>query len=196
MNRLILASASPRRRELLARLGLSFEVHPSMVDETTFNYLPPALKVEKLALAKARAVARTLKEGLIIGADTIVVCDGRVLEKPQSTEEAAAMLFALSGRTHIVYTGVAVVRAPGNEAKSSHAATEVTFRRLTPQVIAAYVATGEPMDKAGAYGIQGRGALLVEGIKGDYFNVVGLPLVKVAELLEQFGVDIWGGKGE
>ncbi|MBE3572725.1 MAG: septum formation inhibitor Maf [Moorella humiferrea] len=196
MNRLILASASPRRRELLARLGLSFEVHPSMVDETAFNYLPPALKVEQLALAKARAVARTIKEGLIIGADTIVVCDGRVLEKPKSREEAAAMLFALSGRTHTVYTGVAVVRAPGNEAKSSHAVTDVTFRRLTPEVIAAYVATGEPMDKAGAYGIQGRGALLVEGINGDYFNVVGLPLVKVTELLEQFGVDIWGGKGE
>ncbi|KYH31838.1 Maf family protein [Neomoorella mulderi] len=196
MERLILASASPRRRELLQRIGLSFDVRPSQVDESNFRDLPPAARVEALALAKARAVAGTCKEGLVIGADTIVVCQGQVLGKPASPAEAAAMLAFLSGRTHTVYTGVAVVRAPGGEEKFTHASTEVTFRQLAPAVISAYVATGEPLDKAGAYGIQERGALLVERINGDYFNVVGLPLVKVAELLEEFGVDVWGGEGE
>lgn len=196
MNRLILASASPRRRELLQRIGLNFEVRPSQVDENNFRDLPPAARVEHLALAKARAVAQACKEGLVIGADTIVVCRGQVLGKPASAAEAAAMLSFLSGRTHTVYTGVAVVRAPGGEEKFTHSRTEVTFRHLDPAIISAYVATGEPLDKAGAYGIQGRGALLVERINGDYFNVVGLPLVKVVELLEEFGVDVWGGERE
>nr|WP_277999041.1 Maf family protein [Moorella sulfitireducens] len=190
---MILASSSPRRRELLQRIGLSFEVCPSRVDENFFRDLPPAQRVERLALAKAKAVASLFREGLVIGADTIVVCQGQVLGKPASAAEATAMLAFLSGRTHTVYTGVAVVRAPGGEERFTHAGTEVTFRHLTPAVISAYVATGEPLDKAGAYGIQGRGALLVESINGDYFNVVGLPLVKVAELLEEFGVDVWGG---
>lgn len=190
MPRLILASASPRRRELLVRIGLNFDVCPSQVDESRFRDLLPAQRVEALALAKARARAATYKEGLVIGADTIVVCQGQVLGKPASPGEAAAMLEFLSGRTHTVYTGVAVVQAPAGPEQYTHASTEVTFRRLTPAEIVAYVATGEPMDKAGGYGIQERGALLVEGINGDYFNVVGLPLVKVAELLGKFGVHV------
>ncbi|MDN5344745.1 MAG: nucleoside triphosphate pyrophosphatase [Clostridia bacterium] len=193
--RLILASASPRRRELLARLGLGFTIQPSEVDESGYRDLPPADKVEALALAKARAVAATAEGALVIGADTVVVLQGQVLGKPASAAEAVAMLEFLSGRTHTVYTGVAVVRAPAGPAAAAHACTEVTFRQLSSAIIAAYVASGEPMDKAGAYGIQGRGALLVAGINGDYFNVVGLPLVKVAELLEQFGVNVWAPQG-
>ena len=192
MSRLILASASPRRRELLGRIGLQFDVHPSRIDEDRYRDLPPEARVEALALAKARAVAAGLTDALVLGADTLVVCQGQVLGKPDSPAMATAMLTMLSGRTHSVYTGVAVVRVPGEEARVTHARTAVTFRRLTPDQIAAYVATREPLDKAGAYGIQGYGALLVEGIQGDYFNVVGLPLVKVEELLTAFGVNVWG----
>ncbi|MGI9861570.1 Maf family protein [Moorella naiadis] len=213
MSNLILASASPRRQELLGRIGLKFDVRPSRINEERYRDLPPGTRVEALALAKARAAAAevmapSLKTAggqvktravpdtpigtLILGADTLVVCQGQVLGKPASPADAAAMLTFLSGRRHNVYTGVAVVRVPGEEARVTHARTAVTFRRLTPDQIAAYVATGEPLDKAGAYGIQGRGALLVAGIQGDYFNVVGLPLVKVEELLAAFGVDVWG----
>ncbi|BCV20453.1 Maf family protein [Moorella sp. Hama-1] len=192
MSNLILASASPRRRELLGRIGLQFDVRPSRIDEERYRDLPPGPRVEALALAKARAVAARVADALVLGADTLVVCQGQVLGKPDSPADAAAMLTFLSGRIHNVYTGVAVVRAPGVEARVTHARTAVTFRRLTPDQIAAYVATGEPLDKAGAYGIQGRGALLVAGIQGDYFNVVGLPLIKVEELLAAFGVDVWG----
>jgi len=213
MSRLILASASPRRRELLGRIGLQFDVRSSRIDEGPYQELPPAARVEALALAKARAVAVELAAPglkaagdqvrsravpaapagtLVLGADTLVACQGQVLGKPDSSAAAAAMLTFLSGRTHTVYTGVAVVRVPDGEEKVTHAGTAVTFRHLTPARIAAYVATGEPLDKAGAYGIQGRGALLVAGIAGDYFNVVGLPLVKVEELLVAFGVDVWG----
>lgn len=196
MTRFILASASPRRRDLLRQLGLDFEVWPSQLKESNFSELSPAMRVEALALAKAKAVAAVVsQEVLVIGADTIVVYQGEVLGKPASATEAEAMLALLSGKTHTVYTGVALVRAPGGEGKSTHASTEVTFRHLSPQVISSYVATREPMDKAGGYGIQGRGALLVAGIKGDYSNVVGLPLVKLAELMEQFGVNIWGEVG-
>jgi len=194
--RLVLASASPRRRELLEGLGLSFEVHPSQVEEETFKHLPPAARVEALALAKAWSLLPKFPGCLIVGADTLVVCEGRVLGKPGSAAEAAAMLSFLSGRTHLVYTGVAVVRSPDGMAKASHAVTEVTFRPLTKREIRAYVASGEPLDKAGAYGIQGRGALLVKEIKGDYFNVVGLPLVSLTELLAQFGLNIWEEMGD
>lgn len=192
MSKLVLASASPRRRELLARLGLPFTIQPSRIDESVYRHLPPVVRVEALALAKAREVAASLSDALVLGADTMVVCAGQVLGKPASPSAATRMLAFLSGRTHFVYTGVAVVRAPCGPEKVTHASTAVTFRNLTPEQISAYVATGEPLDKAGAYGIQGRGALLVAGIKGDYFNVVGLPLVQVEELLATFGVDVWG----
>lgn len=193
MAKFILASASPRRRNLLDQLGLDFEVWPSQVDESSFSNLPPALRVEALALAKARAVVATVsQQTFVIGADTIVVYEGKVLGKPASAPEAAAMLALLSGKTHTVFTGVALVQMPGGKGIATHSSTEVTFAPLSPEIIANYVASGEPMDKAGGYGIQGRGSLLVTGICGDYFNVVGLPLVKVAELMEHFGINIWG----
>ncbi|MGI9950881.1 Maf family protein [Moorellaceae bacterium AZ2] len=193
MPQLVLASGSPRRQQLLSQLGLQFQTVPSSIEENGYDQLPPVDRVRALARAKAQDVARNLSEAVVVGADTLVVCGGRILGKPSSPAEAEAMLNFLSGKTHQVYTGVAVVAVPGEVSREAWECTEVRFRRLTSREIKAYVATGEPLDKAGAYGIQGLGALLVEGIKGDFFNVVGLPLVKTAMLLEEFGINIWGG---
>jgi len=185
---IILASQSPRRRELLAQMGITdFIIRPAEGDETAEPGLSPAQLVETLSRQKGLEVAaRSASDDLIIAADTVVAVDGQVLGKPRSTQEAHAMLAALSGRTHTVYTGVTLCR--GGEVLTEHEATAVRFRTLTPDEIAAYVATGEPMDKAGAYGIQGVGALLVEGIEGDYFNVVGLPVCRLGRMLARFGV--------
>ena len=170
---LVLASASPRRRALLAQLGLAPTVAPTGADETWPGGAPgPA--VEALALRKARAAAAAAGS-LVLAADTVVVLGDDVLNKPATPEEATAMLGRLSGRTHTVYTGVALLH--GDRAETTHAATRVTFASLRDDEIAAYVATGSPMDKAGAYGIQDDlGALLVARIDGEYTNVVGLPL--------------------
>ena len=186
---IILASQSPRRRELLAQMGVTdFIVRPAQGEEIADPALTPGKLVEALSLQKGLEVAaRSAPEDLVIAADTVVAVGDRVLGKPRSREEAAEMLSALSGRTHTVYTGVTLCR--GENILTEHEATAVTFRPLTPGEIAAYVATGEPMDKAGAYGIQGVGSLLVEGISGDYFNVVGLPICRLGRMLARFGVD-------
>lgn len=185
----ILASQSPRRRELLERMGFSdFLIRPARGEEIFDPSLTPAQLVEALSQQKAAEVAAGAgSEDLIIAADTVVSVDGRVLGKPRDVAEAAEMLAALSGREHTVYTGVTVRR--GGKAVTEHEATAVRFRPLAGEEIAAYVATGEPMDKAGAYGIQGCGALLVEGISGDYFNVVGLPVCRLGRILAGFGVN-------
>ena len=187
---IILASQSPRRRELLGQMGISdFIIRPAQGEEKAAPGLSPAQLVEALSLQKGVEVAASAAPGdLVISADTVVAVDGRVLGKPHSREEAAAMLASLSGRTHTVYTGVTVCR--DGDVLTEHEATAVRFRILTPGEIAAYVATGEPMDKAGAYGIQGYGALLVEGIEGDYCNVVGLPVCRLGRMLARFGVDV------
>ena len=187
--RIILASQSPRRRELLERMGIeNFLVRPAQGEEIFDPTLTPAQLVESLSRQKAEEIsAGAGPEDLIIAADTVVSIDGRVLGKPRDPEDAAAMLAALSGREHTVYTGVTVRR--GGETVTEHEATAVRFRPLTEEEIADYVATGEPMDKAGAYGIQDYGALLVEGISGDYFNVVGLPVCRLGRILTRFGVD-------
>ena len=157
--------------------------------------LSPAQLVEELSRQKARAVAGASDPGdLVIAADTVVAIDGRVLGKPHDREEACAMLSALSGREHTVYTGVTVCR--DDRMLTQHEATQVRFRPLSPREIQAYVDSGEPMDKAGAYGVQELGALLVEGIRGDYFNVVGLPLCRLGQMLSQFGVELLAGKEE
>lgn len=186
---IILASQSPRRRELLGQMGISdFIIRPAQGAEVVDPALSPAELVEELSRQKALEVSATAQAGdLIIAADTVVAVDGRVLGKPHSRDEAVEMLTALSGRSHTVYTGVTVRR--DGEALTEHEATAVRFRPLTPAEIAAYAATGEPMDKAGSYGIQGYGALLVEGIEGDYFNVVGLPVCRLGRMLIRFGVD-------
>jgi len=196
---IVLASASPRRRQLLSLLGIDFTVVPSRVDEP----LPeregdPERLAIALAEAKARAIAPDRPGSLVIGADTLVMVGDRVLGKPQDAAAAAAMLRLLSGREHHVVTGVAVLDTRSQPWSVTTAAerTAVRFRPLAEAEIAAYVATGEPMDKAGAYAIQGRGAILIEGIVGDYANVVGLPLVRTMELLRAAGVCILGIGGE
>ena len=185
----ILASQSPRRRQLLGQMGFTdFKICPARGEEVAAPGLTPAQLVEALSSQKAAEVAAAAEaDALIIAADTVVAVDDRVLGKPHSEEEAAEMLLSLSGREHTVYTGVTLRR--GSQIVTRHEATQVRFRSLTREEIDAYVATGEPMDKAGAYGIQERGALLVEGIQGDYFNVVGLPVCLVGQLLARFGVD-------
>ena len=187
--RLILASASPRRRELLGRLGVEFEVVPSDIDEILVGE-PSGETVAALALAKARAVAGRVGDGIVVGADTVVVIDGVALGKPVDAEDARAMLRRLRGRAHEVITGVAVVDAETGRAETTAVATRVVMADVGDDVIESYVASGEPHDKAGAYAIQGRGAALVSEFVGSYSNVVGLPLAATARLLRGFGVDV------
>jgi septum formation protein len=192
--RLILASQSPRRQELLQVLGWPFDVIPSGVDESTVPAgLAPAALARWLAEQKADDVAHRHPGAFVIGADTIVVLGDEVMGKPVDPEDAARMLRALSGATHRVITGIAVRREGPEPLQLSDAVeTEVTFRPLTDHEIEAYVRTGEPMDKAGAYAIQGCGALLAAGIRGDYPNIVGLPVARLAELLRSVGFRILG----
>ncbi|MGI5837524.1 MAG: Maf family protein [Chloroflexota bacterium] len=189
MATLILASQSPRREALLRQVGLDFEIVPSDLEELPLEGEPPAAAAEALALEKAQQVASQRTEGLVIGADTVVVVDGQILGKPRDPEDAKAMLRLLSGREHQVITGIAVVDAATGRARSDGVATSVMFAPLSDEIIARYVATGEPLDKAGAYAIQGFGALLIEGLRGCYYNVVGLPIRRLAELLGEFGYD-------
>ncbi|MBD5134248.1 MAG: septum formation inhibitor Maf [Clostridiales bacterium] len=193
---IILASKSPRRKELLRQVGIEdFKISAPNVDESVEAGLSPAETVEQLSLRKARAAAKKAGPGdLIIAADTVVALDGKVLGKPRDEADAFAMLSALSGREHHVYTGVTVLR--GEEAVTRHEETAVTFRDIGPDEIRGYIATGEPMDKAGSYGIQGVGALLVSGIRGDYCNVMGLPVFRLGRILKEFGIDLLGGSAE
>ena len=187
--RLYLASASPRRRELLAQIGLGFLPLPQSVDESWRQGESAESYVQRVACDKARAGWRDSRRMLdlpVLSADTSVVCDGEVLGKPSSLQEARTMLLRLSGRSHRVLTAVALVRHERQLIEL--VSTEVSFRPLLPAEVDAYWYRGEPQDKAGAYGIQGLGALFVSGIVGSYSNVVGLPLFETARLLEQFGI--------
>lgn len=184
---LLLASRSPRRAELLTCLGLTFEVRAADVDETPRPGEAPAGYVERLAVAKARAAARP--GVLSLGADTTVVVDARILGKPADRAEAAAMLLSLAGRSHTVMTGVAV--CTGQQTRSLCVATEVRFRGIEPWEAEAYADTGEGLDKAGGYGIQGIGGIFVESICGSYSAVVGLPLAETEQLLRECGLDTW-----
>jgi len=203
---LILASGSPRRRELLGRFGIAFETRPADVDETAQAGESPEHLVRRLAVAKAEAAMATAPEAdvVVLAADTVVVLDGETLGKPVDADDAAAMLRRLSGRTHLVLTGLAVARrtAPSDDGSRSDVglapaiqvevevdATEVTFVELTDADVAWYVATGEPLDKAGAYGIQGRGGVFVSSIRGNHDNVVGLGLVTARRFLTAAGLD-------
>lgn len=209
--RLILASASPRRNELLSLLGLPFEVIPSIVSERIDPEMSPEELARILATEKAGEVAtrewsrRFPETGkwdadiIVIGCDTIVAIDApesAILGKPTDSSDAARMLRLLSGRVHTVFTGVSIVSRKWHEEWSSAQAvvdTQVQFRSLTPEMIDWYIATGEPFDKAGAYGIQGHASMFVEAVYGDYFNVVGLPIQTVARLLEGIGIEWWRG---
>lgn len=186
MTPLILASSSPRRAEILTAVGWPFETQTAGVDETRFEGERAEDFVGRLALAKAEAVARTRLFGLVLGADTTVVVDGHILEKPRDEEDARRMLRLMSERWHEVLTGVALVSAESGRATTGLERTRVRFAAMTDEEIAWHVETGDVLDKAGAYAIQGRAALFIEGIEGDYWNVVGLPVRLVYELTRTF----------
>lgn len=186
--KIVLASQSPRRRELLGKMGLEFTARSPEIDEEAITGLPAEELVKALSREKALHIARDeAPDAIVIGSDTVVVLDGEILGKPDSEEQAVVMLTALSGRSHEVCTGITVCQ--GDRVDSQAEVTKVTFRSLTQEEIRQYVATGEPMDKAGSYGIQGYGALLVEGIQGDYSSVVGLPVCRLGRMLLNFGVN-------
>lgn len=187
--RFILASASPRRRELLKQIGVTFEVMPAKGEEVITERQPEQVVME-LSRQKAEEIASGIQEEhvIILGADTVVVYDGKILGKPKDETDARRMLSMLSGNTHSVYTGVTVIviRDGESQSHSFYEETKVTMYPMTDAQISAYIRTGEPMDKAGAYGIQGKGAVFIEKIDGDYNNVVGLPLAKIFHKIEEF----------
>ena len=198
MEKFVLASASPRRKEILEQVGLKFDIVISDADENSIKIdMPVSLYVQELALIKANAAAKTLlkigeKDKIIISADTIVVKDGEILGKPKDEEDAFLMLSKLSGEEHEVYTGFCIMRTKDMFSVANYEKTTVKFQEISPEKIREYIETKEPMDKAGAYAIQGKGALFVEKIDGDYQNVVGLPVFKLAKILEEeFGEKIY-----
>ncbi|MFO7894767.1 MAG: Maf family protein [Longimicrobiales bacterium] len=182
----VLASGSPRRRRLLEQIGLTFDVVPAAVNEAALPDEGAAEQVERLAREKARTVAADRPDALVIAGDTVVVLDGELLGKPAHAADAVDTLLRLQGREHRVESGVAVV-APDGRLVSAVVGADVRFRPFDRALADAYVATGEPLDKAGSYGIQGRGAVLVESIRGDYFTIMGLPVARLVELLETLG---------
>ncbi|NIK75971.1 septum formation protein [Paenibacillus castaneae] len=199
ISRLVLASSSPRRKELVASLDLSLPVYILSTDtnESTEADWTPVQVVEQLSLRKAAAASELLRQqnnteaSLIIGSDTIVVLEGEVLGKPVNAEDAKRMLSRLQGRHHEVYTGVACLLSTNDEATVAHRMTRVQMKPLSKDQISKYVATGEPLDKAGSYGIQGLGATIVERIDGCYFNVVGLPLSLLSDMLSQYDIHVF-----
>lgn len=189
--KLILASGSPRRAELLTKMGLTFQIQPSNTEEILEPGLTPEQEVISLSRQKAQAVYQSLREeAVVLSADTVVVLGDKILGKPRDEEDAKAMLRALSGKRHLVLTGVTVMGPRGTACHCEE--TEVYFRTLGEREIQGYVASGEPMDKAGAYGIQGTAMLFVERLVGDYYNVVGLPVMKTGLMLRQAGIPVLG----
>ncbi|MDO4219557.1 MAG: Maf family protein [Synergistaceae bacterium] len=184
--KIVLASKSPRRIELLKGLGWTFDVIPSSKPENVDLSLAPQEVVKALSLQKAQDVASCVSSAWVIGADTIVATDGKILGKPEDEDDACSMLLSLEGRTHEVFTGVTVIN-PCGEVLTTYTRSLVTMKHLTKSEILSYISCGESMDKAGAYAIQGSGALLISNIEGDYFNVVGLPLMLLSSMLERLG---------
>lgn len=192
MKPLYLASSSPRRRELLTQIGVPFTAVSADIDETPLDHETPSAYVERLARGKAEAGRRAVEigvEGCVLGADTAVVLDGRILGKPLDQADSLSMLLSLSGREHEVLTAIAVL--DGQRCESRVVRSRVRFRSITEQEAIAYWASGEPRDKAGGYGIQGLGAVFVAGLEGSYSAVVGLPLCETFELLGHFGIPCW-----
>jgi septum formation protein len=185
---IILASSSPRRRDLIALLGVPFRAEPADVDEEPLPGEKPEAYVRRLSLEKASLAASKEKERWVLGADTVVLLDGAIIGKPQGPADAVSMLKRLSGRTHTVLSGVSLVRIADGTSRTEVERTAVTFRSFSEAEAAAYVATGEPLDKAGAYGAQGAGTLLIERVNGSYSNVVGLPLGLVLRLFLEAGM--------
>jgi septum formation protein len=190
MKKIILASASPRRKELLEKIGLKFEVEPGDINEELQSDLPPQELAKKLSQEKALAVSKKYSDAIIIAADTIGVFEGKIVGKPRTSTEATKMLRMLNGKSHLVVTGFTIIDTKTGKTVSKSVETTVYFRKLTEAEIDAYVKTGEPLDKAGGYALQGLGALIVEKITGDFYNVIGLPLSALVESLKTFGVKV------
>lgn len=188
---LILASSSPRRKDLLTRMGLEFTTKRATLDEKLNHSADPADEVARISLEKAEVVRPKVRpDDIIIAADTMVMLDGLMMGKPRSEPDAFSMLRRLSGRKHQVMTGLTVMK--GQRVETTTVVTNIRFRTLSDEEIRAYIATGEPMDKAGAYGIQGFGAMFVIAIEGDYYNVMGLPVCTLSLMLRKFGVKLLG----
>jgi septum formation protein len=190
MKTIILASASPRRRELLEKIGLKFEIEPSNYEEDTHSVQEPHEFAQEISLKKAEVVARKHKNAIVIAADTFIVLDGRILGKPHTENEAREMLETINGKSHYVITGFTIIDTEKTKALSRSVETKVYIKKLTLAEIHAYVRSKEPLEKAGAYAIQGLGSVIVEKIEGDFFNVVGLPLSALAEALKEFGINV------
>ena len=190
MRKIILASASPRRKELLEKIGLKFEVEPSNYAEDMHSKLNPDELARAISLGKSRAVASKHKNAIVIAADTFIVFRGKIMGKPNTEAEARKMLMALRGKSHSVITGFTILDTEENKVLTKSVETVIHIKKLTPKEIDAYVKSKEPLDKAGAYAIQGLGSVIVERIEGDYFNVMGLPLSALAESLTEFGIHI------
>lgn len=189
MEKIILASYSPRRKELLELIGLDFAIHPSGVKEEITSASPSAI-VEELALLKAKDVAEKYQKGFIIGADTIVVHNDQILGKPSDEDSAFTMLSQLQGDVHYVYSGLAIINASTGQTLVSHQVTRVFMKSMSEEEINAYIKTKEPLDKAGAYGIQGFGSMIIERIEGDYFNVVGLSLSLLESMFKSLNINL------
>lgn len=196
MKKLVLASQSPRRKEILKQVGLTFEIQPSAIHEHISSHSTVQDSIEELALRKAKDVADKVQgDAIVLGADTIVLLDGKILGKPRSREDATSMLRALSGKTHSVLTGIGLIDTGTGRHLKGHQRTHVTMKPYGMKEILGYIDSGECWDKAGAYGIQGLGALLVQEIRGDYFNVVGLPVGLLDEMLKELDYFILVGSG-
>lgn len=191
MKQIILASASPRRKQLLAQIGITYTVAPSSIEEKMNARLQPKKQAEHLSLQKAKVVAKKYKNAFILAADTLVVQGNDIIGKPSSLQDAKRILRKLSGRLHKVITGFTIIDTETHKIITKSEETTVFMKKLTDKEIAAYVATGEPLGKAGAYAAQERGALFIEKIEGDFFNIVGLPLFALAKALKKFGVTIF-----
>jgi septum formation protein len=191
MKQIILASGSARRKEILEKLGFPFEVVPSSYSEDMNQNLDPRELAKILSIGKAKDVAQNYKDAIVIGADTFISFNGKVLGKPITAEKAESMLLEMSGNCHEVVTGFTIIDTAQNKTISKSVVTKVYFKKLTKAEISSYTKSGEPLDKAGAYAIQGKGVLFVEKIEGDYLNIIGLPLSAVAEELKNFGINPW-----
>jgi len=191
MKKIILASASPRRKEILLKTGLSFEVQESEYEEDMALAMPPGELSEYLSLGKARLVADKNNDAIVIAADTFVVCDNKFLGKPKTESLAREMLSILSDKENDIFTGVTIIDSSNDHTVSFHEISKVFMKKMPPETIELYIKTGEPLGMAGGYSIQGRGAVLIEKIDGDFFNAMGLPLSRLAEELKDFGIRIF-----
>lgn len=188
MRKIVLASASPRRKQIFALTGLKFEIDPSEYEEDLSLNLPPKELVIQMSQGKAKQVAKHHQNAIVIGADTVIVYQGEIIGKPQTQSRAKQILSKLSGQSHSVITGFTIIDTANNQTVAQAIETRVTFKQLSPEEIISYVESGEPLDKAGAYAIQGLGAVLIERIEGDYYNVVGLPLCALVNQLKKLDI--------